>query len=122
MRWTKKQKYLIMNVIRRYKRERKKPEMKRNVWKLYLCPFCLAFVEAKCGKCPNVIITKILDIDSEAENQGSPCFLNASYTNTYGSREKQITLRIEFWKDALKLTPNQFKKKWEHNLLKEEKR
>lgn len=105
MRWAKRQERLINETIRHYQKEMRKPKKDRKLWDLKFCPFCQVY---HCAGCPNRrISSKLFNFKKQCS-----CVFLALQTYTYGSHRGTILRRIQFWKDALKLTEKEFIKKW----------
>ena len=119
MKWSKKNKELILEIIRH-----EKSMLKTKLYHSFFgspssCPFCKLYYTyfSYCKpKCPNKIINKLLNIRINKEF-GFPCLRNAKYIGIdfYEDADVKLTSqnikkRINFWKDTLILTKREFLK------------
>lgn len=119
MRWDKKNKELIKQVIDRYYWMLKKKSRYENFFGNYDdCLFCNEYMAGcYCYKlCPNSIINKMLNIHRKI--YGFYCFANVVHIGIFnkgshgGRTNSNIKKRIQFWEDALALTKKEFVRKY----------
>ena len=116
MQWNKKQKELIEKVIQHYETELKKDLGDRMVWRTSICPFCKTYYDNGCFNCPNEVIVRLMGIKTKIP----PCRWTIKHLPDFKEcyyhfllhTDYCISLRIEFWEDALVLDEKDFFKKW----------
>ena len=110
MRWSKKNKKLILEVIENEKRMLK-IESERKKFMDDDCPFC---PHCRCNNdCPNFIISELLDCINSYCNfcYGNAQYIGLEFHGPFPLKSKSnIKKRINFWKDALILTKREFLK------------
>ena len=130
MRWSKKNKGLIKQLVDRYHWMFEKKSRTREF--MEECPFCSFYYDPvhHCDDgCPNVIITNILNFYNKKDKLKLncfkhehyiklDCFMNACYIGLKFRNERpcktpsNIKKRLRFWQDAFELTKKEFIKKY----------
>ena len=120
MKWTVRQEKLIRMVIR-HERKCLKTRGHKKFWTSNNCAFCNDYFDSKisdCADCPNKILNELLKIKEEGDtacwdNMNFLTFELMNLDSLLSIRKSNIIkLRIQWWKDALKMTEGQFIKKY----------
>lgn len=119
MRWSKKNKGLIKQVIDRYYWMLEKKSRKKEFFNgVENCPFCGEHLFASCCSnfCPNSIINKTLNICRIKYMEN--CVTNARYVgfkfkeSLVCTTQSNIKKRLQFWEDVLALNKKEFVRKY----------